>query len=97
MKNNENKLNNNKGRFTPPSVDEVRAYCSERKNNIDPQTFIDFYESKGWFVGKNKMKDWKAAVRTWEKRHKETKPTQFHHSEENTYDYADIEKRLLGG
>lgn len=97
MKNNENKLNNNKGRFTPPSVDEVRAYCSERKNNIDPQTFIDFYESKGWFVGKNKMKDWKAAVRTWEKRNNTPKQTQFHHSEENTYDYADLEKKLLGG
>lgn len=55
------------GRFTPPSLDEVKAYCQERKNNVDPQTFIDFYASKGWYVGKNKMRDWKAAVRTWEK------------------------------
>lgn len=53
--------------FTPPTVDEVKAYCIERGNNIDPESFIDFYESKGWMVGRNKMKDWKAAVRTWEK------------------------------
>lgn len=54
--------------FTPPTLEEVRAYCAERKNNVDAQRFMDFYESKGWFVGKNKMKDWKAAVRTWEQR-----------------------------
>lgn len=53
--------------FTTPNVDEVRAYCSERHNNIDPQHFCDFYQARGWMIGKNKMKDWKAAVRTWEK------------------------------
>ena len=52
--------------FIPPTVEEVGAYCTERGNNVDPQAFIDFYESKGWMIGKNKMKDWKAAVRTWE-------------------------------
>ena len=57
------------GRFTPPSVEEVRAYCEERKNGLDAETFVDFYTSKGWKVGGNPMKDWKAAVRTWEKRH----------------------------
>jgi len=57
-----------KGRFAPPSLKKVKNYCEERGNGIDPQGFRDFYESKGWFVGKNKMKDWKAAVRTWEKR-----------------------------
>lgn len=62
--------------FTPPTVDEVRAYCQERGNNIDPQRFVDFYESKGWFVGKNKMKDWKAAVRNWEGRDKQNTPKQ---------------------
>lgn len=55
-------------RFTPPTVDEVRCYCLERNNNIDAEQFVDFYESKGWMVGKNKMKDWKSCVRTWEKR-----------------------------
>lgn len=55
-------------RFAPPSVDEVRRYCLERNNRVDPQAFVDFYEAKGWMVGKNKMKSWQAAVRTWEKR-----------------------------
>lgn len=57
-------------RFSPPSLDEVSAYCLERGNTVDPQRFIDFYESKGWKVGNTKMKDWKAAVRTWENRDK---------------------------
>lgn len=54
-------------RFTPPTIEEVQAYCTERNNDIDAQAFIDFYESKGWMIGKNKMKDWKAAIRTWER------------------------------
>ena len=53
--------------FTPPTVSEVLDYCRERKNRVDPQRFVDFYTSKGWMVGKTKMKDWRAAVRTWEK------------------------------
>nr|DAE47108.1 MAG TPA: Replication initiator A family protein [Caudoviricetes sp.] len=55
-------------RFLPPTFDDVKAYCIERKNNIDPQRFIDFYTAKNWMIGKNKMKDWRAAVRTWEQR-----------------------------
>ena len=55
-------------RFTPPTFEEVSAYCQERNNNIDPQQFIDFYTSKNWYVGKTKMVDWKACVRTWERR-----------------------------
>jgi hypothetical protein len=54
-------------RFTKPELSEVYAYCKERKNKVNAQSFLDFYESKGWMIGKNKMKDWKAAVRTWEK------------------------------
>lgn len=54
-------------KFEPPTVDEVKAYCQERNNSIDAESFVDFYESKGWMVGKNKMKDWKACVRTWER------------------------------
>ena len=53
--------------FKVPSVDEISAYCQERNNSVDAQRFFDYYESKGWYVGKNKMKDWKAAVRTWER------------------------------
>ena len=53
-------------RFTPPTLEEVSAYCRERGNHVDPQRFVDFYASKGWRVGNQPMKDWKAAVRTWE-------------------------------
>lgn len=54
-------------RFVPPTVEEVTAYCSERNNNIDAAHFVDYYTSNGWHVGKQNMKDWKAAVRTWER------------------------------
>ena len=59
---------NRKARFKKPSVIDIIDYCKERNNNIDAEAFIDFYESKDWKIGKNKMKDWKAAVRTWERR-----------------------------
>lgn len=55
-------------RFSPPSIEEVTVYCKERGNAIDPQTFIDFYTAKGWKIGNQAMKDWRAAIRTWEKR-----------------------------
>lgn len=58
-------------RFTPPTLEEVQAYCEERQNGIDPQRFLDFYEAKGWKVGNQAMKDWKACVRTWEGRDKD--------------------------
>jgi hypothetical protein len=54
--------------FKKPTFEEVKAYCEERNNGLDAEGFINFYESKGWMIGKNKMKDWKAAIRTWEKR-----------------------------
>lgn len=54
-------------KIIPPSLEQVQEYCAERKNGIDAQRFIDFYSAKGWMIGKNKMKDWKAAVRTWER------------------------------
>ena len=65
-----------KGRFIKPSVEEVSAYCRERGNAVDPEEFFDFYESKGWRIGKEQMRDWKAAVRTWEKRNKQNGITQ---------------------
>ena len=55
-------------RFAPPTVEEVSAYCRERGNAVNPQRFVDFYAAKGWMIGKNKMRDWKAAVRSWEQR-----------------------------
>ena len=54
--------------FSPPSIEEVRAYCEERKNNVDPERFIAYYQSNGWKVGRNPMKDWRATIRTWERR-----------------------------
>lgn len=68
----ENTPENNPRRkvFRKPTVDEVRAYCSERNNDIDAESFVDWYESKGWKIGSSPMKDWKAAVRTWEKKNK---------------------------
>lgn len=68
--NTENKRERDKAqpkRFQKPTVEQVRAYCQERRNSIDAEEFVDFYESKGWLVGKTPMKDWKASVRTWER------------------------------
>lgn len=58
---------NYRKRFVPPSLEEVTAYCRERHNDVNPQKWYDFYSAKGWMVGRNKMQDWKAAIRTWEK------------------------------
>lgn len=52
-------------RFVPPTAEEVKQYCEENNYKLDAQRFVDFYESKGWMIGKNKMKSWQAAVRTW--------------------------------
>ena len=64
-------LSESKKRFSPPSLEEVAAYCEERKNGIDPQSFIDFSSAKNWMIGKNKMKDFKACIRTWESRRRD--------------------------
>lgn len=68
--NNKNNNNNNENkRFQKPTVEEVRAYCQERKNKVDPERFVDYYTANGWKIGKAKtpMQDWKATVRTWER------------------------------
>lgn len=62
------KENIKRKKFVKPTIEEIQSYCLERNNGINAEAFYDFYESKDWFVGKNKMKDWKACVRTWEKR-----------------------------
>ena len=54
-------------RFSPPTIDDIKAYCRERQNTVDAERFLAYYDSNGWKVGKNAMKDWKAAVRTWER------------------------------
>lgn len=93
--------NNNIKRFTPPTYEQVSTYCKERNNTVDAERFYDFYESKGWMVGKNKMKDWKAAVRNWERSSKQGTQTikksqnQFHNFEERDYNYDELEKQLF--
>lgn len=93
-----NSIGNNIGgkKFTPPTIEEVKAYCQERNNTVDPETFINFYESKGWYVGKNKMKDWKACVRTWERNrnNKTEKKNQFNNFQQSSYDWDEINKEL---
>ena len=59
-----------RARFVPPSIQDVATYCAERNNGVDAQRFVDYYTANGWKVGKNPMKDWKAAVRTWERNRK---------------------------
>jgi len=65
-------INNKGASFKKPEVNDIKEYCLWRNNGIDAETFFDFYESKNWLIGKNKMKDWKACVRTWEKRQNKT-------------------------
>jgi len=65
----------NKGRFTPPTLTEVIDQCNQTGANIDPEAFISFYQSKGWMIGRNKMKCWKSAIRTWTRKDKEESRT----------------------
>ena len=80
-------------RFTPPTLSEVTAYCRERQNAVDPQRFIDYYTANGWEVGKNSMKDWKAAVRTWEGKQRDTAPAQRSSLDETRA----VLRRIAGG
>lgn len=87
-------------RFTPPTVEEVDAYCKERGNKINPQTFVDFYEAKGWKVGNNPMKDWKACVRTWEQRdgqQSQQKPRVLRSQDYEQREYHEAEMRDILG
>lgn len=65
-----------KSKFTKPTIEDIKDYCIERNNNISAESFFNHYESNGWMVGRNKMKDWKAAIRTWEQKQKEFTPQQ---------------------
>ena len=96
----DNKKQRAVARFVKPTVDEIRAYCEERQNGIDPQTFYDFYEGKGWRVGNTGMKDWKACVRTWEARRRGEPPQRkkenaFNNFTPRAYDFDDLETQLL--
>ena len=86
--------------FKPPTIEEVQEYCCERKNNVNAEAFVDFYESKGWMVGKNKMKDWKAAVRTWERgnnsgtKQQPKKQNGYNTAPKRQYDYEAMERMM---
>lgn len=88
--NNNTFSNKETGRFKKPSIEEIRSYCLEKGSRVDPEQFFNFYESNGWMVGKNHMKDWKAAVRTWEKREKEVPQRK----RENTHKESVLEHNL---
>lgn len=81
-------------KFAPPSVDEVAAYVREKGYHIDPETFVAFYQSKGWKVGSQPMKDWKAAVTTWEKKDKAAASQPESEARERREEW---EKRFYGG
>lgn len=86
----ENKREKANLRFTPPALEDVKKYCDERGNNIVPEKFIDYYTANGWMVGKSKMKDWKAAIRNWEKNDFDRKQGQI--SRKPTYDLEQVKK-----
>lgn len=83
--NNDNNDNKNiRGRkFIPPSIEEVETYCLEKGYSVNAESFVNYYQTIGWMIGKNKIKDWKAAVRNWHSRSKENKP-----KEEDNYSYV---------
>lgn len=98
---NNKKENTKEKSFVKPTIEEIQNYCSERNNGINANAFYDFYESKNWYVGKNKMKDWKACVRTWEQRQfKEKTPTWFkqkiHDEEINEFEKEELEELMKG-
>lgn len=85
-----------KRNIIPPEREWVKAYCKERNNNVDPEKFYDFYESKGWKVGKEKMKDWQASVRTWEKDDRRQNKNAFTNYENTTnYDWDEINAQIM--
>ena len=94
-------------RFAPPTLENVSEYCREMGyTNVDAARFIDFYTSNDWMVGKNRMKDWKAAVRNWDRREKNpqrqdgaaevSKKNRFHNLEEHGYDYDAMVWGMVG-
>ena len=83
-------------RFEKPSISDIKQYCMERNNNVNAEQFFDYYESNGWKVGKNSMKDWKACVRTWE-RNGYDKPTQKKNSKQDAINVVNSLMNKLGG
>ena len=88
--------NSKRKRFVKPTLSEIEQYCIERNNNVNAEQFFDYYESNGWKVGKNSMKDWKAAVRTWE-RSEYRKPNSKKNSKEDAINVVNNLMNKLGG
>ena len=95
-----------RGRFTPPTIQELDSYITEHGYHVDAEKFLDYYNSNGWMVGKNHMKDWKAAVRNWSRNQRQgttangtqgmtVKTTKFSNFPERKYDFDDLEGQLL--
>lgn len=83
--------------FQKPSLEEVKAFCQERGNSVDPEAFIAHYESNGWMVGRNKMKNWRQAVITWEKSTRRTTPSQTLPQKESVLEHnLKVADRLMG-
>ena len=76
--------------FAIPTINEIKEYCKERKNNVDAEKFFDYYESKGWLVGKTKMKNWQAAIRNWEKNNFDNNQ-KIEKESYNNNDFADVD------
>ncbi len=89
------KEKDNKKKFVPPTVEEVKAYCAERKNNVNAEKFVSYYSSNGWMVGRNKMRDWKAAVRTWEKNNFDKPTPDVKPSAPSSYDLSAYQKNAM--
>jgi hypothetical protein len=81
--------------FLTPTVDEVREYCESVGSQVDAESFVAFYESNGWMVGKNKMKSWKSAIVTWEKRGNLKRNTPKKHDEEKTGRFANVPEEFV--
>ena len=88
---NTDKQNIDRGRFAPPTLEEVRSYCEERKNNIDPEAFIDYYKSQKWKKANGQLlADWKAGVRYWERKEYNKKPKQQQFAN-SSFETSDLE------
>ena len=84
-------------RFEKPSISDIKQYCMERNNNVNAEQFFDYYESNGWKVGKNSMKDWKATIRTWERNNYNRKPVNKNSKEDAINAVYNLMDKLGGG
>ena len=96
---NSNSISNSSNKkFIKPNIEDIKDYCKEKELNVDAEAFIDFYESKGWKVGKNPMKDWKAAVRNWNRNNRKYASSSKQKTAIQNHDKAkEIEEYLFGG